>query len=166
MTAVMKRIGWGMSACVAVVALALTGGVASAQQKAPEPPKADAKKAEPPKADAKKAEPAAKAPAKKAEPAKKPPSPCAGIEEPACLANTECMWVKEVVTKAGQKRKAHCQKKPTPPAAKKDAAPKADAKKAEPAPKAAAPAPAAPKAAAPAAPAPAPKAPAPAAPKQ
>lgn len=132
----MKKLAWGMSACVAVVALALTTGVASAQQKAPEPPKADAKKVEPPKAAAKK------------EPAKKAASPCAGIEEPACLANNECMWVKEVVTKAGQKRKAHCQKKPTPPAAKKT----------EPAKGAPAPAPAA---KAPAAPAPAPKAPEP-----
>ncbi len=144
----MKNVRWGMGACVAALALVLTGGVASAQQKAPDAPaKADVKKATPPKADVKKAEPVAKAPAKKAEP-KKAPSACAGIEETACLGNNECMWVKEVVTKAGQKRKAHCQKKPTPPAAKK-----ADAKKAEPA--KAAPAPA-PKAAAPAAPAPAP----------
>jgi len=130
----MKSLGWGMSACVAVLALALTGGVASAQQKAPEPPKADAKKVEP----------APKAPAKKATPAKKAPSPCAGIQEQACLANADCMWVKETVTKTGQKRKAHCQKKPTPPAAKK-AAPKAAAPAAAPA----APAPAAPKAPAP-----------------
>ena len=148
-----KNVRWGMSACVAVLALALTGGVASAQLKAPDAPaKADTKKAEPPKADVKKAEPTTKAPAKKAEPAKKAPSPCAGIEEAACLANTECMWVKEVVTKAGQKRKAHCQKKPTPPqpAAKKGEP--AKAAPGAPAPKAAAPAPAAP--------APAPKEPA------
>lgn len=146
MTAVIKNVRWGMSACVASLALALSGGLVNAQQKAPDAPaKADVKKVEPPKADAKKAEPAKKAEVKKAEP-KKPPSACAGIEEPACLANAECMWVKEVVTKAGQKRKAHCQKKPTPPK------PKGEAKKAEPA-KAAAPAPAAKTAPAPAAPA-------------
>lgn len=124
-----KNIRWGMGACVAALALALSGGIAAAQQKAPDAPKADAKKVEPPK----------KAPAKKAEPAKKAPSACAGIEEAACVANSECAWHKETVTKAGVKRKAHCQKKPTPPAAKKAA----DPAKA-PAPKAAAPAPAAP----------------------
>lgn len=118
-----KTIRWGVSACAAALALALAGGVASAQQKAPDAPA---------KADAKKAAPAAK----KAD-AKKAPSACAGIEEPACLANTECMWVKEVVRKNGVKQKAHCQKKPPAPAAKK-AAP---AKAAAPAPKAAAPAP-------------------------
>ena len=128
-----KSIRWGVSACVAALALALAGGVASAQQKAPDAPaKADAKKAEPKKAEAKKAAPAAKK-----DVAKKAPSACAGIEEPACLANSECMWVKEVVRKNGVKQKAHCQKKPPAPAAKK-AAP---AKAAAPAPKAAAPAP-------------------------
>lgn len=124
-----KTIRWGVSACAAALALALAGGVASAQQKAPDAPA---------KADAKKAAPAAK----KAD-AKKAPSACAGIEEPACLANTECMWVKEVVRKNGVKQKAHCQKKPPAPAAKKAAEPKKDtpAKAAAPAPKAAAPAP-------------------------
>ena len=144
----MKNIRWGMGACVAALALALGGGVASAQQKAPDAPaKADTKKVEVPKAAA------PKAPAKKAA----APSACAGVEpEATCLGNTECMWVKEVVTKAGQKRKAHCQKKPTPPAAKKAATPVAPkaAAPATTAPKA--PAPAAPKAAAPAAAPPAP----------
>ena len=155
-----KNIRWGMGACVAVLSLALGSGVASAQQKAPDAPAAaDVKKAAPPKAAA---------PAKKAEPAKKVASACAGVDpEATCLGNTECMWVKEVTTKAGQKRKAHCQKKPTPPAAKKAAAPaapaatKTTAPAAPAAPKAAAPAVAAPKAAAPVAPA-APAAPAPA----
>ena len=156
MTAVKKNIRWGVSACVAALALALGSGVASAQQKAPDAPaKADVKKAEPPKAEAKKAEAPKAAPVKKAEP-KKAASACAGVEpEATCIGNTECMWVKEVTTKAGQKRKAHCQKKPTPPAAKKAAEPKkAEPAKAAPAavPKAAAPAPAAPKAAAPVAP--------------
>lgn len=148
------NVRWGMSACVAVLALVLTGGVASAQQKAPDAPaKADAKKVEPPKADVKKAEPTTKAPAKKAEPAKKAPSACAGVpDETACLGNTECMWVKEVTTKAGQKRKAHCQKKPTPPAVKKAVEPAKTAPAAGAAPKAAAPT-------APAPGAPAPKAP-------
>ena len=142
----MKNIRLGMGACVAALALALGSGVASAQQKAPD---ATAPKVEAPKAAAPKAA-APKAAAPKA--ATKAPSACAGVEpENTCLGNTECMWVKEVVTKAGQKRKAHCQKKPTPPVAKKAAAPVA--------PKAIAPAAAkavAPKAAAPAAPAAAP----------
>ena len=144
MTAVMKNIRRGMGACVAVLTLALGSGVVNAQQKAPDAPAAaDVKKAAPPKAAA---------PVKKAEP-KKVASACAGVEpEATCLGSTECMWVKELTTKAGVKRKAHCQKKPPPPV-KKAATP------------AAAPAPAAPKAAAPVA---APKAPAvaPAAPKQ
>ena len=143
----MKNIRRGMGACVAVLTLALGSGVVNAQQKAPDAPAAaDVKKAAPPKAAA---------PVKKAEP-KKVASACAGVEpETTCLGSTECMWVKEVTTKAGVKRKAHCQKKPTPPA-KKTAAPAAPTAPA--APKAAAPAAAAPKAAAPVAPAaPAPK---------
>jgi hypothetical protein len=76
------------------------GTVSAQQQKAP-----DAKK---------EAAPAAK---KKVE--KKAPSPCAGLEEAACKANTACSWYRETTTKKGQKRKAHCQKKPTPPAKKK-----------------------------------------------
>lgn len=141
----MKNVRWGMGACVAALALALSVGVVSAQQKAPDAPaKADAKKAEPPKADMKKAEPVPKASAKKAEPAKKAASACKGVDEAACVGKGECMWVKEYVTKAGVKHKAHCQGKPTPP---KKAEPKGDAKKAEPAkgaPAPAAPAPAAP----------------------
>jgi hypothetical protein len=76
------------------------GTVNAQQQKAP-----DAKK---------EAAPAAK---KKVE--KKAPSPCAGLEEAACKANAACTWHRETTTKKGQKRKAHCQKKPTPPAKKK-----------------------------------------------
>ena len=142
-----KNIRWGIGACVAALTLALGSGVVSAQQKAPDAPAAaDAKKTVAPKAAV---------PAKKAEP-KKVASACAGVEPDAtCLGSTECMWVKEVTTKAGQKRKAHCQKKPSPPAAKKAAAPAAPAPAA---PKVVAPAAAAPKAAAPAA---APAAPAP-----
>ena len=85
------------SLSTAALALALMTGAAGAQQKAPEPKK----------------EPAAKTAVKKA------PSPCAGLEEAACRANTACSWYRETTTKKGQKRKAHCQKKPTPPAAKK-----------------------------------------------
>jgi hypothetical protein len=98
---VLKSLRLGTSVASAIFALALMGGTVSAQQqKAP-----DAKK---------EAAPAAK---KKVE--KKAPSPCAGLEEAACKANTACSWYRETTTKKGQKRKAHCQKKPTPPAKKK-----------------------------------------------
>jgi hypothetical protein len=98
---VLKSLRLGTSLASAIFALALMGGAVSAQQqKAP-----DAKK---------EAAPAAK---KKVE--KKAPSPCAGLEEAACKANTACSWYRETTTKKGQKRKAHCQKKPTPPAKKK-----------------------------------------------
>ena len=97
----LKSLRLGTSVASAIFALALMGGSVSAQQqKAP-----DAKK---------EAAPAAK---KKVE--KKAPSPCAGLEEAACKANTACSWYRETTTKKGQKRKAHCQKKPTPPAKKK-----------------------------------------------
>ena len=92
---------FGTRLATAIFALALMGGTVSAQQqKAPEAAKKEA------------------APAKK-KVEKKAPSPCAGIEETACKANTACSWYRETTTKKGQKRKAHCQKKPTPPAAKK-----------------------------------------------
>ncbi len=96
----LKTLRLGTSVASAIFALALMGGTASAQlQKAP-----DAKKEA--------------APAKK-KVEKKAASPCAGIEEAACKANTACSWYRETTTKKGQKRKAHCQKKPTPPAKKK-----------------------------------------------
>ena len=85
MTAVIKTVRLGASACVAALALALTCGVASAQlQKAPETKKVEpaAKAAEP----AKKVEPAAKP----AEAVKKPVAKvvCAGTpDETACKAN-------------------------------------------------------------------------------
>jgi hypothetical protein len=85
----------GLKAAMAALALVLAGGTAVAQLKAPETKKAAVKKAT--------------------------PSPCAGLEESACKANTACSWFKETTTKKG-KRRAHCQKKPTPPA--KKAAPK------------------------------------------
>lgn len=85
----------GFLAGAAAIAIVLSG-VASAQQKAPEPKKEPAKTA-----------------------VKKAPSPCAGLEETACKANTACSWYRETTTKKGQKRKAHCQKKPTPPVKKK-----------------------------------------------
>ena len=89
-----KSAGLGFGASMAALALTLTlAGAVSAQQKAPE-----AKKDAAPKTVVKKA-----------------PSPCAGLEEAACKANTLCTWYKETTTKKGQKRKAHCQKKPTPP---------------------------------------------------
>jgi hypothetical protein len=131
MIAVTKRTVWGLSAGAAILALALGGGIASAQQPATTPA-APAKKVEP----VKKAEPAKTTPVKKAEPKK---SACVGLDQAACTgAAVECNWIAETaITKgkqAGTKRAAHCAKKP--------------AKKAEPA-KAAAPA-APPKAAAPA----------------
>ena len=96
----LRTLRLGTSVASAIFALALMGGTVSAQQqKAPEK---------------KEAAPAAK---KKVE--KKAPSPCAGLDETACKANTACSWYREVTTKKGQKRKAHCQKKPTPPAKKK-----------------------------------------------
>jgi len=82
------------------LALALIGGAAYAQA----PPKAE------PKA----------APAKKA-PAKKAASPCQGLDEKACGANTACSWIRATKTKKGTDRKAYCRLKTTPP--KKAAAP-------------------------------------------
>jgi hypothetical protein len=99
---VLRSLRLGTSVASAIFALALMGGTANAQlQKAP-----DAKKEAAPATTKKKVE-------------KKAPSPCAGLEETACKANTACSWYREVTTKKGQKRKAHCQKKPTPPAKKK-----------------------------------------------
>jgi oxalate decarboxylase/phosphoglucose isomerase-like protein (cupin superfamily) len=95
---VIKLAHWALSAAVA---LALTSGAAMAQ-KAPETKKETAA-------------PAAQA---KKKVAKKAPSPCAGLAQEACTANPVCSWYKEITTKKGQKRKAHCQKKPTPPAKK------------------------------------------------
>jgi hypothetical protein len=153
MTAVNKTIGWGMSACVAALALALNVGVASAQQKAPDPK--DAAKSTTPPAPAVKA-PAAKdvkAPVAKA-PATKAPPACKTLKAEAdCVGRKDdCDWIAEAaITKgpnAGKKQAAYCRSLP------KKAAPKAAAK---------APAAPAPAAKAPAAPAPAAKAPAPAA---
>jgi hypothetical protein len=97
---VLRSLRLGTSVASAIFALALMGGTVNAQQqKAP-----DAKKEA--------------APAKK-KVEKKAASPCAGLEETACKANTACSWYRETTTKKGQKRKAHCQKKPTPPAKKK-----------------------------------------------
>ena len=97
----LKSLRLGTSVASAIFALALMGGSVSAQQqKAPGSAKKEA------------------APAKK-KVEKKSPSPCAGLEEAACKANTACSWYRETTTKKGQKRKAHCQKKPTPPAKKK-----------------------------------------------
>jgi hypothetical protein len=90
---VSKSAGLALGASMAALALTLTlAGAVSAQQKAPDAKKDTAKTA-----------------------VKKAPSPCAGLEEAACKANTLCTWYKETTTKKGQKRKAHCQKKPTPP---------------------------------------------------
>ena len=42
------------------------------------------------------------------------PSPCKGLDETACKANTVCSWHKEGKSKTGAVIKAHCQKKSTP----------------------------------------------------
>lgn len=104
---------------VATLALALVGGAASAQQKAPAPA---APKAAP--------APAAKAPADTKK--KKGASACRGLAEAACGSNATCAWVKETTTKAGKKRRAHCRLKTAPP--KKAAAPAKAPAKAAPAP--------------------------------
>ena len=91
----LKVLRWGTSVAAVAVALTLIGGNVSAQQqKAPQ--ETVKKKVE-----------------------KKGPSACAGLAEAACKAETNCSWYRETTTKKGQKRKAHCQKKPTPPAKKK-----------------------------------------------
>ena len=96
----LRSLRLGTSLATAIFALALMGGTVNAQQqKAPEAVKKEA-------------------PAKK-KVEKKAPSPCAGLEETACKANAACSWYRETTTKKGQKRKAHCQKKATPPAKKK-----------------------------------------------
>jgi hypothetical protein len=92
MTAVIMSDRWVLKLGAAGLALALIGGAASAQQqKAPDAPKA--------------------APAKKA-PAKKAASPCKGLAEAACGANTACSWVKASKTKKGKDRKAYCRLAP------------------------------------------------------
>ena len=42
------------------------------------------------------------------------PSPCKGLDETTCKANTACSWHKEGKSKTGAVTKAHCQKKSTP----------------------------------------------------
>jgi hypothetical protein len=95
-TAVIMSDRWILKLGAAGLALALIGGAATAQQKAPEKaaPKAETK-----------------APAKKA-PAKKAASPCQGLAEAACGGNTACSWVKASKTKAGKDIKAYCRLKP------------------------------------------------------
>lgn len=44
---------------------------------------------------------------------KKSPSECAGLDQAACTAKSQCSWYKEITMKNGKKRKAHCRKKPT-----------------------------------------------------
>ncbi|OJU29575.1 MAG: hypothetical protein BGN89_08655 [Alphaproteobacteria bacterium 64-6] len=83
------------------LALALIGGAAHAQA---------------PKAETKAPPAEKKAPAKK-----KAASPCQGLDEKACGANTGCSWIKATKTKAGVDRKAYCRLKTAPP--KKAAAP-------------------------------------------
>ena len=87
MTAVIMSDRWVLKLSAAGLALALIGGAATAQQKAPEPK-------------------ATKAPAKKAD------SPCKRLAEASCGTNTACAWVKASKTKAGKDIKAYCRLKP------------------------------------------------------
>lgn len=103
------RDRWVLKVGAVGLALALIGGVASAQQQKAEPKAA-------PKAETK-----APAEKKKAPVKKKAASPCQGLDEKACAANTACSWIKATKTKAGVERKAYCRLKTAPP--KKAAAP-------------------------------------------
>ena len=100
MTAV-TRDRWILKLSAVGLALALIGGAAHAQA---------------PKAETKAPPAEKKAPAKK-----KAASPCQGLDEKACGANTGCSWIKATKTKAGVDRKAYCRLKTAPP--KKAAAP-------------------------------------------
>jgi hypothetical protein len=50
---------------------------------------------------------------------KKPPSACVGLDINACGAKAECKWSKQLTTKAGKTRKAHCRLKTRQQMAKK-----------------------------------------------
>ncbi len=93
-----KSDRWVATLGAAGLALALIGGAAYAQQKAPEPKAA-------PKAET-------KAPAKRKAPVKKAASPCKGLAEAACGANAGCSWIKATKTKKGKDVKAYCRLKP------------------------------------------------------
>jgi len=95
------RDRWILKLSAVGLALALIGGAAHAQA---------------PKAETKAPPAEKKAPAKK-----KAASPCQGLDEKACGANTGCSWIKATKTKAGVDRKAYCRLKTAPP--KKAAAP-------------------------------------------
>lgn len=83
----MRMNRWVLGLSAMGLALALTGSVVQAQA-----PKAEKKAA-----------------------TKKAPSPCQGLDEKACGANTGCSWIKATKTKAGVERKAYCRLKTTPP---------------------------------------------------
>ena len=97
----MARDRWLLKLSAVGLALALIGGAPHAQA---------------PKAETKAPPAEKKAPAKK-----KAASPCQGLDEKACGANTGCSWIKATKTKAGVDRKAYCRLKTAPP--KKAAAP-------------------------------------------
>lgn len=111
------RFGAPLAAIAAAIfALGVGLSVAQAQDTKPADTKpADAKPADTKPADAKAATPAPKTEKKTAA----APSPCKGLDETTCKANSECTWYKEAKLKDGKTRKAHCQKKPSPPKAKK-----------------------------------------------
>jgi hypothetical protein len=102
-------------AAIAAAMLAFGVGLSVAQAEDAKP--ADTTKpaaTTPPPATTAPAKPAATTPAPKDTKAAATPSPCKGLDEAACTANTECKWYKEAKLKDGKTRKAHCQKKPTP----------------------------------------------------
>lgn len=84
------RLGRGLALAAACIAFAFAANAQDAKPTTPTPPAA------------------------KKTTVKKPPSECAGLDEAACTAKPQCSWYKEATLKDGKKRKAHCQKKPTP----------------------------------------------------
>jgi hypothetical protein len=52
---------------------------------------------------------------------KKAPSACVGLDINACNTKGECFWRKQVTTKAGKTRRAHCRMRPYQQVAKKAA---------------------------------------------
>lgn len=51
----------------------------------------------------------------------KSPSVCVGLDINACGAKAECLWRKQITTKAGKVRRAHCRIRPYQQLAKKPA---------------------------------------------
>ena len=84
---------WRVPAAAIAICIALTGAVSAADNQT-----------------------AAKKPVEK-----KSPSVCVGLDTNACGAKAECLWRKQVTTKAGKVRRAHCRLRPHHQLAKKAA---------------------------------------------